>query len=230
MTTGDNWPALLEGTRGMIRTVDGLDDADLAEDSVLPGWTRAHVVAHTALNAEALAGVLDAAAVGRSTAMYPSPEARAADIEELAAADPAELRDRFLASTTTFQEAAGRMPADRWDGEFARLPGGPAVPVGAVPTLRRLEVEVHHADLGAGYTPSDWPEDFLDRTFNTVVRDREGGPSMTLRTPDGDVPIGEGEGPVITGSRAELTWWLIGRGSGLGLQVDGELPTLAPWR
>ena len=26
--------------------------------------------------------------------------------------------------------------------------------------MRVREVDIHHADLGAGYTPADWPEDF----------------------------------------------------------------------
>ena len=29
--------------------------------------------------------------------------------------------------------------------------------------MRRTEVEVHHADLGIGYTAADWPADFVDR-------------------------------------------------------------------
>ena len=86
--------------RALVRTVDALSDPQYAEPSQLPGWTRAHVVAHLALNGEGLAGVLHGAHVGRPQPMYASPEARDADIEELAAAAPDELRERFLAATT----------------------------------------------------------------------------------------------------------------------------------
>src|SRR3954451_15483752 len=38
----------------LLATVEGLTVAGFAEPSVLPDWTRAHVVAHLALNAEGL--------------------------------------------------------------------------------------------------------------------------------------------------------------------------------
>ena len=54
--------ALLDaGTRRLVRTVDALDDEQWPQPSLLPGWSRAHVVAHLLLNAEALAGALEAA-------------------------------------------------------------------------------------------------------------------------------------------------------------------------
>jgi maleylpyruvate isomerase len=224
------WPVLLQGTRHLIRTVDGLEDDAFAEPSALPDWNRGHVIGHTALNAQALAGVLTGTTAGETVAMYPSAHARAADIEEMAALEPAELRDRFLASCTVFQDAVARMPTSKWPGSFSRVPGGPTVPVAAVLGLRQAEVEIHHADLLVGYGVADWPEEFLDGTFNTVVHDRDGGPAMTLRTPDGDVPISGGAGPVVTGSRADLTWWLIGRGDGTGLHADQPLPQLGRWR
>ncbi|HSF36547.1 MAG TPA: maleylpyruvate isomerase N-terminal domain-containing protein, partial [Nocardioides sp.] len=63
--------------RALVRTVDALSESQYAEPSQLPGWTRAHVVAHLALNGEGLAGVLHGAHVGRPAPMYASPEARA---------------------------------------------------------------------------------------------------------------------------------------------------------
>ena len=46
--------SLRDADHRLVRTVDGLSDEQLAAPSLLPGWTRAHVVAHLALNAEAL--------------------------------------------------------------------------------------------------------------------------------------------------------------------------------
>ena len=48
--------------------------------------------------------------------MYASPEARDADIDELAAAAPDELRERFLAATGRFGEALEAMHEADWDG------------------------------------------------------------------------------------------------------------------
>lgn len=226
----DELAALHGATRILTRGVDALSDAELAEPSLLPGWTRAHVVAHLALNAEGLAGVLRAAAGGGVAPMYASQEQRDGDIETLGATSPTQLRDRFLASCTAFQDALDHLPAEAWTGSFDRTPGGQRLPLAEVPAMRRREVEIHHADLDHAYRPADWPEEFVDTVFNRVVHDREAGASMMLRTPDGDVPLGDGTGPVVSGSRVDLAWWLLGRGKGEGLTADPALPTLGAWR
>lgn len=224
------WDAIHEATRRLVRTVDGLADEAYAEPSVLPGWTRAHVVAHLALNGEGLAEVMHGLVAGEEVPMYPSQERRDGDIDELAQARVPVLRDRFLAGCSLFQEAWERMTDEAWGGVFRRTPGADPWPAIQLPRMRHGEVEIHHADLDAGYTPADWPEAYLDATFNRIVEDRQGGTSMLLRTPDGDVLVGTGQGPLVAGSRADLTWWLLGRGGGRGLTADPDLPTLSPWR
>ena len=97
-------PRLVElldsGTRRLVRSVDGMSDEQWQEPSLLPGWSRAHVVAHLTLNAEGLAAALEGVHESRQVPMYRSSEARDADIAELARASTSELRDRFLGSTT----------------------------------------------------------------------------------------------------------------------------------
>ena len=193
MTTVASLDGLLEATQRLVRTVDGLPDEALREPSMLPGWSRGHVVAHLILNAEALTGVLSGIKEGEDVPMYHSQEQRDADIEELQAAAPTDLRERFLASTRGFQDAVVAVPEGGWAGEWRRLASGGEV-------------------------------------FERIVRDRAGGPGLLLRTPDGDVPVGSGAGPVVSGSRVDLTWWLLGRGAGAGLTGDPHLPELAAWR
>jgi len=231
MTRVEQLDGLLEATQRLVRTVDTLSDDELTARSVLPGWSRRHVVAHLTLNGEGLVAVLEGIVEGDDVPMYRSQEERDTDIEELAAEEPAALRERFLASTTLFQDAAFAVPEGGWAGEFRRVAGGgPIIDRISIPGMRHREVEIHHADLDAGYGPGDWPEDFLDRVFSRVVRDRAEGPSMMLRTPDGDVPLAGGAGPLVTGSRADLTWWLMGRGGGTGLDADPGLPALGSWQ
>lgn len=59
--TGPALLALLElltaADHRLVRTVDSLPVGAYAVPSGLPGWTRGHVVAHLALNAEALTAV-----------------------------------------------------------------------------------------------------------------------------------------------------------------------------
>ena len=46
-------------TERLLLAVAGWDDASVAEPSRLPGWSRGHVLAHLARNADALVNVLE---------------------------------------------------------------------------------------------------------------------------------------------------------------------------
>ena len=71
-----------EATQRLVRGVDALADTAYAEPSLLPDWSRGHVVAHLALNAEGLAGVLigarhrDRRPVGVATPVPHAPQSR----------------------------------------------------------------------------------------------------------------------------------------------------------
>ncbi len=217
-----------------IRSVDSLSDAAWAEPSLLPGWTRAHVVAHLALNAEgfarALKGVLDDEVVP----VYPSNESRDAEIEELAADDISEIRDRYFGATHHFRTLAGALDEDHWTGTILRLPTGPEWPTRSLVPVRRQEVEVHHADLGVAYTHLNWPPDFsrwlLNRTTATHAESPDSA-DFAIRAFDLDETWEVGASTSeITGSAADLAWWLIGRGTGEGLSPAGNLPTIGSWQ
>ena len=46
----------------------------------------------------------------------------------------------------------------RVGGPVRADPGGPDVPAATpYPCMRVREIEIHHADLGAGYTADQWP-------------------------------------------------------------------------
>ena len=79
MTTPERFDDLLEATHRLVRTVDELDEEALAAPTDLPGWSRAHVIAHLALNAEGLGGVLDGLASGEMRPMYASQARRDAE-------------------------------------------------------------------------------------------------------------------------------------------------------
>ena len=217
----------------LLATLARLTDEDLRAPSLLPGWTRGHVLTHVARNADAVTNLVHGAATGEDLPMYVSQEARDAAIEAGAGRPAGEQREDVARAAERFAEAAGALPADRWDTEVSRLPGGPRVPVRMVGPWRRTEVEVHHADLGTGYTAADWPPDYLDAML--ARRERElaaAGTALTLELTDRGtrtVTTGTG-GPQVSGTTADVVWWLLGRGTGERLACsEDRLPDLGRW-
>jgi maleylpyruvate isomerase len=226
-----------QATARLLATADALDAADWRADTVLPDWTRAHVLAHLALNAEGLAEVLDGLRAGVRTPMYASDVRRDGDIDELAAADPSMVLERLHAGAAAFAVAVRRVPAPAWQGSFDRLPGGPPLPAVVLPAMRHREVQIHHADLGAGFGHRDWPDGFVAALLDTMAVDHAGSGPFRITAADlgrswqlGEAPDGEG-GPEVTGTGADLGWWLVGRERGADLRCTaGALPTIGPWR
>ncbi|MGZ4493186.1 MAG: maleylpyruvate isomerase family mycothiol-dependent enzyme [Nocardioides sp.] len=212
-----------------------LDDARLHEPSLLPDWTRGHVTAHLAGHARACVRALALVAGGQPGWLYPSQEERDGEIEAAAGRTADEVRAEADQVLPALEQALRAVHADHLDAPISRLPGGPAFfTPRALPGVRRTEVEVHHADLGVGYGPEDWPADFgvgvVGRRQAELGLD---GPSMVLRATDcGEVwKLGSGAGPDVTGTAGALAWWLVGRGDGAGLTSStGELPRLGRWR
>lgn len=226
---------LLATTR-YLQALTVLDEESVRRPSLLPDWSRAHVVAHLSRNADAFTRVLGQVAAGEPASMYPTQEARDADIADtVERLDLAGLVEDALASTARLTEALWACEADP-DAPYTRVPGADlGFPLHTVGPRRRAEVEIHHSDLGTGYEPSTWPSDFSSH----VVKQRQdelaqaGGPSMVLSSTDvgGLWKFGEGQGPEIHGSVGDLAWWLVGRGGGQGLTCSaGELPVLGRWR
>ncbi|MYW16333.1 maleylpyruvate isomerase family mycothiol-dependent enzyme, partial [Streptomyces sp. SID2955] len=166
-----------EATDRLLTAVAELDNASLAEPSRLPGWSRGHVLAHLARNADALVNVLQ----GRP--MYASAEARDADIARDAArpleaqvADVRESADRF--------QAAGDAPAD-WS-RTVELRNGVTDSASRVPFRRWAEVDLHHVDLGIGYELEDLPAEFLEREAAFLTQRFSGHPDVpATRVTDG---------------------------------------------
>ncbi|MBT2482251.1 maleylpyruvate isomerase family mycothiol-dependent enzyme [Streptomyces sp. ISL-94] len=216
-----------EATDRLLTAVAKLDNAALAEQSHLPAWTRGHILAHLARNADALVNVFE----GRP--MYESAAARDADIERDSGRPLeehlADLRDsgaRFL--------AAGE-PAQDWS-RTVELRNGITDLASNVPFRRLVEVELHHVDLNIGYELSDLPEEFTGREIEFLAdrwSARPEVPPVALAAADGrSWRTGSAGDPAVTvsGTAAGLLAWLAGRGDkGASLTTaGGPLPTLPP--
>ncbi len=221
-------------TQRYLATVNRLTDAELRAPSVLPGWSRAHVVAHVSRNAEAIMRLLHWARTGEPTPMYVSQEARDRDIEQAARLTADELVADAVETSAQLEAAARGLPEDRLAETVARTLDAPPFPVRRAGAMRRTEVEVHHADLASGYTAHDWPADLHDHLLKRRSRElaERGGFVLRLEDRDTDLPMGRvAAGPVVvSGATADVVWWLLGRGSGEGLRCSaGQLPELGKW-
>lgn len=209
--------ALAAATSRLLGSLDGLDDATARSASLLPGWSVGHVLTHLARNADGMVHLVDWAETGAQTPMYPSVEARNADIESGAGRPAAELvadvsgsAERLAAAFDRFH-AFGDPQLDRLVLFGAPRPGAvPDVPAYSIPSARIRELEIHHVDLGLpSYTPLDWPDEFVERTL---------------------LAIHSASGPVdVLGHPAEVLAWRLGRGAGPTVRLrDGSLPGEPP--
>ena len=207
--------------------VDRLTDDELTANSALPGWSRAHVVAHLARNADALVNLLTWARTGVETPMYPSRAARDAGIEATAALPPAELRADYAAACDRLAEAIEAMPADAWTAEV-RSGQGVAIPASAVPWMRAKEVWVHGTDLRAGLAFADLPADFCAALVDDVLglfASRDQALDVTVMATDVDRGWGSG-GVTVEGPVAAVAAWLT-RSDASGLR--GDVPPPPVW-
>ena len=222
----------------LVHDVTLFDDAALTGPSLLPGWTRAHVVGHLIGNAEGLTRLLHWARTGEPTPQYPDQQSRDAGIE----AAVGEPRDRLLArlreSCDAFLAEADRLPPAAWDATVRLGPAakGREMIAAELPWRRLVEQEVHNVDLDGAYTPAHWAPELVHRLLDETAErflTRADVPPMDLEAIDGDwsATCGEHERRTrVEGPSPALLAWLSGRSAGQGLHVpDGELPTLPGW-
>jgi maleylpyruvate isomerase len=152
------------------------DEAHLRQPSLLPGWSRAHVLAHLARNADAMVRALEGTLRGERVPMYPGEAERAADIEATAKLGPAELVDEVAASADRLERTWSRMTPVDWESDVVTR-GGPQ-PARRLIGARWREVEIHRVDLDEGYGPGDWPASFVAPLLPALLDPERLGPRL----------------------------------------------------
>jgi maleylpyruvate isomerase len=218
----------------LLASVSTLSDDQMREPSLLPGWSRGHVLTHVARSADGLQNLLTWAETGVETPQYSSKEARAADIEAGADRPAAELSADVASSAKAFIARARALPEQAWSAQVRGI-RGPAHPAWFVLNRRLTEVEVHHADLGWEYAPSSWPDWFVTDELYRVTAEYGQVPDCASAVLN-DISTGrqyflhasDASATAITGAGYALLAWLIGRESDSELSVDpaGPLPAI----
>ncbi|HTW15603.1 MAG TPA: maleylpyruvate isomerase family mycothiol-dependent enzyme [Nocardioides sp.] len=195
-----------EGTKLFGDAVDRLTPAEYDTPSALPGWSRKHLVAHVAANADALGNLVHWAATGEVTPMYASLAERSAGIERGVAMPAAELSAWSAHAAETLATQLGYLTRAQWQAEVVTVQGR-TIPAAEIPWLRSREVLVHAVDLDRGLGFADLPEDFLRALVEDICLKR-----------------GLAADDLPTGPLPEVTAWLAGRPHALA-----DAPEIGAW-
>lgn len=229
---------LTTATQRLLGGTITVTDEQWAAPSRLPGWSRAHLATHLARQADGVARLLEGATRGVRQSMYPSPEARTAEIEDGAVRPGLELQTDLDTSAERLDEAfegLDETDAGGAGGWFTQveLRGGLLVPARLLPLARLFEVELHHVDLGIGYAVGDLTAEVAEWLIEWVAfraRARDEFPCVELRTDSGFTTTVGQVGPplVVSGTAPALVGWLTNRlDPGAVSGADGlRLPSL----
>jgi maleylpyruvate isomerase len=185
----------------LVERISGLTDEQARQPSLLPDWTVGHVLTHLARNADGHALRLSGALRGEEVARYPGgSESRDREIAD-GAGRPAEALVADVAASNARLEAVWRTSEEAgWP--HAGLMAGDIWPTVDSPFRRLREVEIHHFDLGLGYSADEWPDDYAAWELEQALTNLPGR-------------LGDGQA-------RRLLVWLIGRAG-----VPDITPT--PW-
>ncbi|MDR7300337.1 maleylpyruvate isomerase family mycothiol-dependent enzyme [Haloactinomyces albus] len=226
-------------TGHVLDAVHTMDEVSVHRPSLLPNWTRAHVISHLARSADGCVNLLTWARTGVEHPMYASREDRDADIREGSVRSHRILVEDLRASSARLVEAARALPPHAWSAEVVGAPGKP-IPAYEVLRSRLLELWIHLVDLDHGFGLDDIPADDAEQLLADTVRQLAGRPDVpaltvvaefadgTVRSWDLGVPLQRPQqGKRIHGRPGALLGWLLGRaGSG---DLRGDVPDLPPW-
>ena len=201
----------------LLAALDAISDVEMddwfATPTELPKWTRAHVLAHLALNAESHVHLFAEATRGVQGDQYPGgAKARAQAVFDASALAPHELINRVRKSIYGLEASWARSDGSAWLGSGKNVVGT-VLPIADLPLFRWREVEVHTSDLGIGITFLHWDPLYVRLDLPRMVM------RYTSRLPMGMTALPQ---EAMRLSENERLAWLMGRTTPVGLdRVDG---------
>lgn len=172
--------------RLLLDSLAPLTDVDFRAPSLLPRYSRGHVVTHITNKAEAHVRLFDGAAADEMRQVHPEgydPD-RAADLG--AGRSGAELRSELAQCFERLEATWDALDDALWARQGLMAAGLRTMAEIVAHHLRN--VEVHHVDLDIGHRPSDWPSILVEGEL----------PKRLRSLPD-------------RAGHAELLAWLLGR-------------------
>lgn len=214
-----------------MATISSLVDDELRTPTTCNGWTRAHVIAHLAHDADAMANLARWAVTGQETPAYESREKRDADIKATATLSATELAAALRQADARLLEAVRALRDGVQVETLPTLVSG-EINVYSLPAQRTTEVIVHHNDLD---TTWEWHEADPDAVLDAIevcvhrLQGHPKSPDLQIVAREGEEwTVGDGSYRVEGYYEALLPFLARGQVEG-GLRYDGELPSLPPW-
>lgn len=238
------------GTAYFSRQLAQLTAEDMSGPSLLPGWSRGHVVAHGGYNARYLAHLLEEVRRGGTQAKAADDD-DAHDIDYGATLPDAALRNLHAHAAVHLNVEWRDLPADTWETALD-WEGQRKLRVADTVWGRAFEVWIHAVDLNIGARFEDLPPQLLDRLFRNIMDDwnersdeaneqrqlllqpTERDDIYRLTCPAekltavferGAIPHGT---LTMEGTLAALTRWGLGRGTTDIMNPAGSVPGLRP--
>lgn len=224
------------------RLLTGIDaeewtEPEVAAPSLCPGWTRGHVLAHIARNADSITATLEGALRGEIVKRYPHGwDARNKDIDDGAArplaAQLSDVRESAARLDDAFEAIAA---ADAWDRPTDR-----DRPASDWVWWRLREVEIHHVDLARSYPATQWPTVLIATQIPETLATLDERMDEPIRVEIESAAIPEldgltwtsalsGEPTLVRGPDWAVLAWLLGRPAAAHDALTAT-PPLRPWK
>lgn len=228
----------------LIDSVSRLADDQIGAMSLVPPWTRGHVLTHICRAGDSLMRLLSWARTGVEVAQYPSMAFRTAQIEAGCRRGAAEILGDLEANVVLFDDAVRSLPANAWSFPVVPRTGEPRTAATLVP-IRLRELEIHHVDLDVGYTFNDIPtldaDWILCDVLDAMALSGVSIAPVRLTATDSDIArlieggaAGDRSLLQISGPRADLLGWLSGRVTAANTSLvacgrQNHVPPAPPW-
>ena len=238
MDTAATLAAIRSSTASLHRglELERWSDDDVRAPSLLPGWSRGHVLTHIARNADGISATLSGALHGEVVARYPGgPVSRQADIEAGAGRSVTEL----LADVRESAQRLDRLWSEVAEADAWRAPSSEGRTVDEWPLRRWREIEIHRVDLDGAYTADQWPPEFVayllpllaadldTRTEESLAVHVSGAGTVSSELVGRTWTTGDGS-RAVSGPDWAVLAWLVGRPT-IAAAAIADLPTISPW-